>query len=117
MSSPTTKPTVYRFLRILEYVGTREALDLAREHRQVKGTHAFNKDCKIYEGIAGSTDQPVIGQLTLWCLQRIVAADKGELYPDDDSMRDGYLAAINEILRLTLPDSEYERFFGEKRHD
>lgn len=107
-----TEPTIFRFLRVLEYVGTREALDLAREHRQVKGAHAFSKDCKIFEAIPGDTDQPTVGQLKLWCLQQIVAADEGELYPDDHSMRDGYLAAVNDILRFTLPESEYKKLCG-----
>lgn len=102
-------PTIFRFLRVLEYVGTREALDLAREWRQVKGTHSFTKDCKIFEGILGDSDQPIIGQLKLWCMQQIVAADEGNLYPDDDSMRDGYTNAVNDILRLTLPESEYKK--------
>lgn len=33
MSAP-----LYRVLRVLEYVGTREAVDAALENRQVKGT-------------------------------------------------------------------------------
>lgn len=109
----TDIPTTFRFLRVLEYVGTREALELARERRQVKGTHAFTKDCKIFEGILGDFDQPIIGQLKLWCMQQIVAADEGELYPDDDSMRDGYINAVNDILRFTLPESEYKKLCGD----
>lgn len=105
-------PTTFRFLRVLEYVGTREALELARERRQVKGTHSFTKDCKIFEAILGDADQPIIGQLKLWCMQQIVAASEGSLYPDDDSMRDGYVNAMNDVLQLTLPESEYKKLCG-----
>ena len=108
-----TEPTIFRFLRVLEYVGTREALDRARENRQVKGTAAFNKDLKIFEGILGDADQPIVGQLKLWCLQQIVKASEGNLYPDDDSMRDGYVNAMQDILRLTLPESEYKKLCGD----
>ena len=104
-----TDPTTFRFLRVLEYVGTREALDLARTRRQVKGTHAFTKDCKIFEGILGDADQPIIGQLKLWCMEQIVLADSGELFPDDYSKRDCYIEAVQDILRLTLPESEYKK--------
>jgi hypothetical protein len=104
-----TDPTIFRFLRVLEYVGTREALDLARERRQVKGVHAFTKDCKIFEAIPGDADQPIIGQLKIWCLQQVVKASEGSLYPDDDSMRDGYVNAVHEVLQLTMPDSEYKK--------
>lgn len=108
----TDIPTTFRFLRVLEYVGTREALDLARNHRQVKGTHSFTKDLKIFEAILGDADQPIIGQLKLWCMQQIVAASEGDLYPDDDSMRDGYVNAVQDILRFTLPESEYKKLCG-----
>lgn len=108
-----TEPTTFRFLRVLEYVGTREALELARERRQVKGTHSFTKDLKIFEAILGDADQPIIGQLKLWCLQQIVKASEGNLYPDDDSMRDGYVNAMNDVLQLTLPESEYKKLCGD----
>lgn len=103
-----TEAKIFRFLRVLEYVGTREALDLARNHRQVKGTNAFTKDCKIFEGILGDSDQPIIGQLKIWCCQQIVAAADGELLPDEEARRDGYIQALQDVLRLTLPESEYK---------
>jgi hypothetical protein len=103
---------IFRFLRVLEYVGTREALDAARQHRSVKGSKEWSKDCKIFEAILGDADQPIIGQLKLWCMQQIVKAAEGNLYPDDDSMRDGYVNAMNDVLRLTLPESEYKKLCG-----
>jgi hypothetical protein len=102
------EPTIYRFLRVLEYVGTEERLREARERRQVKGTQAFGPGLKIYEGLVGDADQPVIGQIKLWAMQQIVGADEGRLYPDDDSMRDGYLSAIQDLLELITPPATKE---------
>lgn len=108
----TDIPTTFRFLRVLEYVGTREALDRARAMRYCKGVIQPHADLKIFEAILGDADQPIIGQLKLWCLQQIVKASEGNLYPDDDSMRDGYVNAMNDVLCLTLPESEYKKLCG-----
>jgi hypothetical protein len=102
------EPTIYRFLRVLEYVGTEERLREARERRQVKGTQSFGPGLKIYEGLVGDADQPVIGQIKLWAMQQIVAADEGHLYPDDDSMRDGFVNAMQELLELITPPAAKE---------
>jgi hypothetical protein len=107
-----TDPTIFRFLRVLEYVGTREALDSARKNRGVKGSRDAGPSLKIFEGIVGDSDQPVVGQLKKWCCEQLVAAADGELFPDNDSMRDGYVDAVREVLRLTLPASEYEALCG-----
>ena len=102
------EPVIYRFLRVLEYVGTEDRLREARERRQVKGTQAFGPGLKIYEGLVGDADQPVIGQIKLWAVKQIVEADEGRLYPDDDSMRDGYVNAIEELLHLITPPKAKE---------
>lgn len=104
-----TDPSTFRFLRVLEYVGTREALDAARVMRYCKGVIQPHADLKIFEGILGDADQPIIGQLKLWCMEQIILADSGELFPDDYSKRDGYIEAVQDILRLTLPESEYKK--------
>lgn len=104
-----TEPTTFRFLRVLEYVGTREALDTARTMRYCKGVVQPHVDLKIFEGILGDSDQPIIGQLKLWCLQQIVAAVDGDLFGGDNERRDGYVEAIQDVLRLTLPESEYKK--------
>lgn len=112
----TDTPTVFRFLRFLEYVGTREALDRAREMRAVKGTSPpgwGGGEVRIYEAILGDADQPIIGQLKLWCLQQIVDAYEGKVFPDDDSKRDGYVEAIQDVLRFTLPESEHKKLCGD----
>ena len=102
------KPTIYRFLRVLEYVGTEERLREARERRQVKGTQAFGPGLKIFEGLVGDADQPVIGQIKLWALQQIVEADEARLYPDDELMRNGYVNALADLLRLITPPAVKE---------
>lgn len=99
---------ICRFLRVLEYVGTREALTLARERRTIKGTFTGGPNLKIFEGIIGDADQPIIGQLKIWCCQQIVAAADGELLPDEEIRRDGYIEAVQDILRVMLPESEYK---------
>ena len=104
---------ICRFLRVLEYVGTREDLTEARERRQVKGTSNFNARVKIFEGILGDADQPIIGQLKLWCCQQIVAAADGRLYAEKSEFRDGYVKAIQDVLRLALPKTAYEELLGE----
>lgn len=100
-------PEIYRFLRVLEYVGTREGLDLARNFRQVKGTHSFDGEVKIYEGILGETSQPIIGQLKIWCLQQIAEAAEGKLFPDEELCRAGYVGAVHDMLRFMLPEDAY----------
>lgn len=100
-------PEIYRFLRVLEYVGTREGLDRARNFRQVKGAHSFDGEVKIYEAILGEADQPIIGQLKIWCLQQIVAATEGKLHPDDELYRGGYVEAVQDMLRFMLPEDAY----------
>ena len=94
---------ICRFLRVLEYLGTREDLAKMREDRGVKSFRsALDGRVKIFEGILGDTDQPIIGQLKLWCMQQVSAVAVGRVYPDNDSMRDGYAEAVHDVLRLIL---------------
>jgi hypothetical protein len=93
----------YRFLRVLEYIGTVERLTEARERRQVKGTAHFGKDLSIFEGVLGDACSPVTGQIRLRLCQMIVRAD--EEMPINPSMYTpdfikGYEEACQELLAL-----------------
>ena len=58
---------IYRFLRVLEYMGTAERIKESRERRSVKGTIRI-KDLVINEAILGDTDQ-------LWLLRLMAGRD------------------------------------------
>jgi len=93
----------YRFLRVLEYIGSAERLAEAKECRAVKGTQHFDKDLTIYEGILGDAASPVTGQMRLKLLQMIVkAADEMPLSPGQytPDYREGYEAACQELLAM-----------------
>ncbi len=96
---------IFRFLRVLEYVGTRERLDQARETRGVKGMQDCGSGLKIYEAILGVVDQPMTGQVTRWALQNIVDAADGKLLPDNEPMRKGYTQAMQDLLAFISPET------------
>lgn len=99
-------PTIFRYLRVIEYVGTRERLQESIERRAVKGTTHFGPGLTIYEGIVGEGVQPMTGQVKLWACKQIVAADEGKLPFECDAARNGYLNAINDLLVLLEPPSK-----------
>lgn len=96
-------PTVYRFLRVLEYVGTVERLNEARERRGVKGTQHFGGNLTIYEGILGDGFAPMHNQVRKKLCEMLVrAADELPLEPHvyTEDYRTGYQAACQELLAL-----------------
>lgn len=106
-----TAPTRFRFLRVLEYVGTAERLTEARERRAVKGTQHFGKDLSIYEGLVGDAAQPVVGQMRLKLCEMIVKLEEEmrtnpAVFPADYC--EGYEAACQELFALIefKPDLE-----------
>ena len=94
------EPQTYRFLRVLEYIGTAERLMEARERRGVKGVQRCGAGLTIYEGILGEAYSPATGQVRLKLCQMIVAAD--EVLPQSNSPDycEGYLAACQELMAL-----------------
>lgn len=90
---------IYRFLRVLEYVGTVERLMEARERRQVKGTQHFGKDLTVYEGLLGDACSPVTGQIRLKLCQMIVKVEE-EMDANHVEYRAGYNDACQELMAL-----------------
>lgn len=93
---------LFRFLRVLEYVGTRDALQDHLERRSVKGVAPFQSGAKvrIFEGVLGEGAQPLTNQVQLYLMQQIAKAADSKLYPDNDDMRDGYINACQDILQF-----------------
>ena len=89
---------IYRFLRVLEYMGTAERIKESRERRSVKGTIRI-KDLVINEAILGDTDQLVAAMpktpVEEWLEKEML--DAISYFPDDDSTREGYVAALEAI--------------------
>lgn len=101
-------PPRYRFLRVLEYVGTLERVNEARERRAVKGTAHFGPNLAIFEGILGDAASPVVGQMRLKVCQMIVAADEAPANKESAEYHRGWTEACQEMLALIdlKPDTE-----------
>jgi len=94
-----TDITKYRFLRVLEYVGTREALDRAREARFVKGCSpaGLHGGLRIFEAILGETSQPLEGQFKKKLMEMVIAHNDAE--PGTDLRAEAaYDLAVQEML-------------------
>lgn len=91
----------YRFLRVLEYIGTAERLMEARERRGVKGVLHCGHGLSIYEGILGEAYSPATGQVRIKLCQMIVkAADEMPQEPSTytPDYIAGYEAACQELM-------------------
>jgi hypothetical protein len=97
---------LYRTLRVLEYVGERDALQVHFECRAVKGVSPLGWDAgkvRIFEAILGEYPQPLTDQVKVKLMQMILEALEGTSFPlevDTLDYRDGYAAACNEILQF-----------------
>ena len=97
-----TEP-LYRFTRVLEYIGTRTEIDRAIEMRQVKGTSPkpwAQGKLQIYEAVLGDcpqrADENLITHIRQMLSERI---DKYKtLFEDNPQKRAGYLLALYDIL-------------------
>lgn len=95
---------LYEWIRVLRYVGTREALDVAMENRQVKGVSPGQwgrGQIRIYEGFIGEVPQPAsFGALECFIQDELAAVEAGRRYPDNAAARDAYRSALNEVLQV-----------------
>ena len=91
---------VYRFLRVLEYVGSQERLVEARERRSVKGTHHAGKDLTIFEGILGDAASPATQQVQLEICRMIVDAADNKLDDATPEFLVGWDAACQRLCKF-----------------
>lgn len=89
---------LYRFLRVLEYVGTRKEIDIQLERRSVKGRSPYGWQAGglvIYEAVLGDVPQPVDVR---WMRDLLKSKASDPPFPDDDAMRQGWMVAIEGLL-------------------
>ena len=91
----------YEALRVLRYIGPRDWVGRELANRSVKGVYYFQNGARIEEAVLGQSPEAITYNQIREMLKKHLA-EAQDFFPDDDSKREGYLAAL-EFLLQELP--------------
>ena len=93
-------PRFFEWVRVLRYVGTREALDRAIEGRGVKGSaprHWSQGEVRIYEALLSEVPQPLPTTHLRELIKRKLEEAETRHF-DYGTEKQAYIRALNDVL-------------------